>query len=211
MNREIVDIKGAHHIFHDYGERFRGWYFFKNFLRKETVNIGENSYPFKVCEYNYQFIMPSKIEFLNGIISYSEAERKLGVFRFPRDEKGEFCTPLSMAELRDKLMNLTKEEINNLLKKRSVLTFEAFRIPQFGFEFFNIEPQDFKDVTSVFGPETAKEIKSHYDKELEQKIDEVKNKIISTPNYLLILENVLNKNWKNLQEVVFATNNIIHI
>jgi hypothetical protein len=203
----LEDISGADNMEPEWGERFRGWYFFKRPLRKETLSFNGVTYTVNVCDYHYQFIMPSKLEFSGGLISYSEAERQLGVFRFPRGEDGQFSAPVSMKSLVKDVMNLTSEEIKSLLSNRQVLTFEAFRVPQYGFEFFCVADRDFEDLASVAG----QGFRGEYEALLEGKVNEVKTKITSSPNNLLILRNVLDFELKDLAEVAFMTGGIIHI
>jgi hypothetical protein len=50
-----------------------------------------------------------------------------------------------------------------------------------------------------------------FDRQMTDKNEEIKKKICSNPNYLLILRNTLNQLWKNLDEVSIATNKIIEI
>jgi hypothetical protein len=205
---QITDIPGFDNMAHNHGERYRGWYTSKNNLRKETLLLpNELTYQVSVCDYHYQFIMPSKIEFCNGILTYTEEERKLAVFRFPKDLKGQFCTPVSLPK--KDLADLSKEEMEALLKG-SVLTFEAFRVPQFGFEFFSISDRNFAEIREITDEGYEKKIESNYREQMYSKLSDVKHRIETLPNYLLILENVLNLRWKNLDEVSFATNNILH-
>jgi hypothetical protein len=204
---EITDIKGSESLEHEFGERFRGWYVTRALLRKESVQIGDGlSYSMLVCDHRYQFIMPSKIEFYNGIYTYSESERRLGVFRFPVDSKGEFCTPVSVNK---DIKELSPDEVQNLLKG-SVLTFEAFRIPYFGFEFFYVVDHNFREIERLTGASYLAELKKVYEEQISIRVSEVKSKILSLPNNLLILENILNLRWKNFKEVAVATNNIIY-
>ena len=203
----ISDIKGFDNIEHEFGERFRGWYVEKVPLRKEAAPLYEDlTYQLTVCNYHYQFIIPSKIEFYNGIYTYTESQRRLGVFRFPKDSKGEFCTPTTINK---EIKDFSEDELKELLRG-TVLTFEAFRIPHFGFEYFLITDHNYHEIEKITSREYVEELRSKYDHILGDKISEVKDKILSSPNYPLILENVLNRKWKNLDEVALATNNIIH-
>ena len=135
---ELKDIKGSEHMEHEWGdERFRGWYLTKAEKSCESQPLGyeDQTYELKVADYNYQFFMPSIIEFTNGIITYSEGERRLGVFRYPKGPDGGYMSPvtsLSQDKI-DGLLQLPEEELKELLTNSEVLTFEAFRIPQFGF------------------------------------------------------------------------------
>lgn len=195
-----------------YGDRYRGWYLIKEELRDEKLPLNYQDkdiyYNFKIADYNYRWVMPPKLEFSNGTIYYSEAERRLGVFRFPQKD-GKFSAPIKFDQ--NDFMKMSKEEIEDLLENRKVLTFEAFRIPQFGFEFMDISDKDFEDIAGRTDRSFMREIKTHYLNELNTRISKVKDKIESVCNYLLILENVLNLQWKDLDEVSHATNNIIHL
>lgn len=221
MTKEILyDVKDATHLALDHGERFRGWYMSHKFLRREELPLyyeekGEGiRRKFSVFSYNIRFVMPSKVEFVGGLISYSESERNLGVFRFPVDEEGNFVSPLSkikLEELKDKALKLSDEELEEMMKGKRVLTFNAFKITQYGFDFPRITDDEFEAVEAMAGKEISDRMRSDYLEGLHKKIEEVKEKISSQPNYLLILQNVLDKRWKNLDELSIATNEIIHI
>jgi len=210
----LVDIENAEHLELEHGERFRSWYLTKTVLRKELLPLNykdlELKYEFVVCAYNIRFIMPPKIEFIGGLISYSSAERKLGIFRFPRDEEGNFCSPISIEDMKKIQMKLTENNIRDLLKRKEPLVFEAFRIPQHVFEFFSVSDRSFVEISDITDKSFSDAIKRQYEMELQKKITIVKEKISSSPNYLLILQNSLNFHWKNLDEVSIVTDKIIH-
>lgn len=214
MAETLVDLEGFEAMAPEHGSRFRGWYFSKNELRTETHPLNykdrDVTFEFMVFDYNYKFVMPMKIEFSGGMIAYSDAERHLGVFRFPRNDKGQFSAPVKM-DVQKVINNLTKEEVESLLKKREVLTFEAFRIPQFGFEYVGISDSDLDEIAGLTDRSFAREIREAFESELSQKVEEVKKRIESIPNHLLILQNVLDFQLKDMAEVSFMTNNIIHI
>ena len=54
-------------------------------------------------------------------------------------------------------------------------------------------------------------LKREHEKVVAEKVSEIKSRILSIPNYLLILKNVLDRRWKDLDEVSLATDKIIHI
>ena len=106
---------------------------------------------------------------------------------------------------------MTDDKIKDLLQRKSVLTFEAFRITQYGFEFISVDNEDLNVIEGLTTKEFRDQFQEGFESNLSGKVEEVKDKIKSSPNYLLILQNVLNRNWKNLKEVAFATNKIIYI
>jgi len=221
---DVTDIDGSENLEHEWGDRFRGWYLTKTPLKAETFPLGidDLTYRFTVCDYNIRFIMPSKLEFIDGLITYTPAERLLGVFRFPRNQDGFFAAPVTLKQKEiGKLLEMTPEQIQELIGKREVLTFEAFRVPQFGFEFLSISEKDFIEIERLTGgnryrvitgttAKFSKEFRQHYETKLNAKFDEVKEKIKSTPNNLLILENTLNRNLA-VQEISSMTSGIIHV
>jgi len=197
-----------------YGERFKGWYFSKTPLEKKTLPLNYNStelsYRFTVCDYNVRFIMPPEIEFIEGKILYTEAERLLGVFRFPRNDKGNFVAPFSVS-VKDieTIMELPEDDLKKILKNKNPLVFNAFKIPQYGFKFLDITENDLKEIKELTDPEFIEFVSNEYMRITDKKMEEIKQKILSKPNYLLILQNVLNRQWKNLDEVSIATDKII--
>jgi len=156
--------------------------------------------------------MPPKIEFVDGLITYSDGERKLGIFRYPRDEVGKFCAPISLDEKKlDEMVNSSKEELDKLLSMKSPLVFEAFRIPQYGFELFDLDLKALErisELTDIDFVETLKKMRANF---VIQKTALIKSKILSISNYLLILKNVLDYQLKDFNEVELMTDNIIHI
>jgi len=212
----LNDIEGAVHLVHEYGERFEGWYFSKTFIYKKeiTLNYKNNQiiYTFDHYDYNYRFIMPSKIEFVGDMISYSNGERELGVFRFPRDKGGKFVAPISLDKKKmTELMDLSKEDKDKLLSMQAPLVFEAFRISQYGFELFDLTDDTIEDISKLTDSEFVLYVKEYQSLIIREKTDEIKEKINSIPNYLLILKNTLNRQWKNINDAVLATDEIIHI
>jgi hypothetical protein len=211
MAEYLVDIEGSDSISFDYGFRYRGWYVTKTPLRTEILPLGYNdlTYSFPVYNYRYQFIMPAKLDFLDGMISYSTAERKLGVFRFPADEKGHYCTPLSAKEIEDLYKNLTEEDLIGLLKTKSVLTFEAFRIPIYNFEYFYLSDHNSNEIAEIANLDFSKKIMESFRTSIESRVSEVLEKIKADCDYLLILENILNLRRDDFSKISVETNNII--
>lgn len=210
----LEDIKGAVHLEPFHGERFRGWYLFKTALRKEWVwlNYKDKKYEFTVCDFNFRFVMPSKIEFADGLISYSEGERLLGVFRFPRDKHGKFCAPICLDQKKlDEMIEESKKDIEEMLSMKPPLVFEAFRIPQYGFELPDLDSQATERISELTDIDYVGSLKKEHEKIIAQKTEEIKAKILSIPNYLLILRNVLDRHWKDFDEVSRMTDKIIHI
>jgi hypothetical protein len=216
----IEDITGADHLEPEWGERFRSWYVMRIFDRKENITIpGELTYSLNVFNFQYRFIIPAKVEFskgiddgkiVYGIISYSEAERLLGIFRFPLESNGFFASPISTVKTAEIIKNFSDEELRELIKSKKVLTFEAFRIPYFGFQFFYITNEEFEAMEKYAGKIFTDSFRSSYDKELSSQVEEVKSKLSLLPNYLLILQNVLDLRWKDEKEILTMTNGIIH-
>jgi hypothetical protein len=200
-----------------HGDRFNNWYLFKTYLRDQDLPIGHKtlgSYQFALFDYKYRFIMPKKIQFSAGTITYDDAQRLFGVFRFPRNAQGDFFTPLSVAEIQKKIdavKNLTQEEVDKLLELSSPVVFQAFKIPRYGFEYIDVSDFNIKEISNQTDPEFAASLKNEFNRILEGKISDVKQKISSSPNYLLILENTLNKELKNFDEIATMSNEIIHI
>lgn len=199
-----------------HGERFENWYLFKTFRRNQSLPLGHKdlSYRFTVMDYNYQFVMPAKISFSAGTISYDDAQRLFGVFRFPRNAQGEFFTPLSVAEIQKKIdgmKDLTEEQVNKMLELSQPVVFTAFKIPHYGFEYIDVSDFTLKEISDLINPEFVTEFKTEFNRNLEEKVSIVKQKISSNPNYLLILENTLNKNLKDFDEIATMSNGIIHI
>lgn len=215
MAEEIKDIEGARHVEHDYGKRFRGWYFTKGFVEKKTIPLSykdtDLSYRFNIYDFKYHFIIPSKIEFSNGMIALTADERKLGIFRFPRDECGNFVAPYPVDKLESEIKAMTEEEVKAFLKKEKPLIFKAFKIPMFGFKLFDLSDADVEEISGITDRDFTTAIKLEHNKSIEDRTKEIKNKILSLPNYLLILQNVLDRQWKDLTDLATATDEIIHI
>ena len=212
----LEDVKGGTHLEIDHGDRFCGWYSFKTEVRKEEIPLNYKKtglrYEFSICDYNYRFVMPSKIEFVGGLITYSDGERNLGVFRYPRNSDGKFCAPLSLDEKKlDEMVSSSKEELDKLLTMKPPLVFEAFRIPQYGFELFDLSLQAREGISELTDIDFVETLKREHERIIAEKIEEIKSKILSIPNYLLILQNVLDCQWKDFNEVSLMTDKILFI
>jgi hypothetical protein len=222
ISEYIEDIPGSDHLKDLWGERFRGWYQTTLFKKTELISleVQELTYQIKICEFQFRFIMPPRIEFIRGlnpegnveygVIDYSTEQRLLGVFRFPMDEKGFFTSPLSMERIREKFMILSEQEMKDLINKKKVLTFEAFRVPFFGFEYFLMKENDFNEITILAGDVVSNTIRSSYEKEMTARMQAAKEKIESLPNDLLILQNILDRKYTNEKEISEMTGGIIH-
>lgn len=214
----IENIKGSDSLELNWGKEFRGWEFAKIFNRTEMISLGDNlNTQVKVCDYQYRFILPEKIEFFKGIgeegkvefgvITYTEPERLLGVFRYPQNQDGFFKHPIAAEKTVEDIINMDTDQLKNLIDQKKVLTFEAFRIPYFGFQYFSITDEEFDNMGKN---DVITSIQSTYVKELKLKISEIQIKIKSLPNYLLILQNVLDLKWKNEAEISTMTGGLIH-
>ena len=213
---ELKDVEGGTHLEIEHGERFRGWYSFKTPVREEVIPLNYYDkglkYNFSICDYNFRFVMPSKIEFADGLITYSDGERKLGVFRYPRDGTGKFCAPLCLGQKElDEMIESSEEELKRLLSMKAPLTFDAFKIPQYGFELFDLNLQASERISKLTDIDFAEMVKRKHEGLIVEKTEEIKGKILADCNYLLILQNVLDRHWKDFEEVSKMTDNIIHI
>jgi hypothetical protein len=218
----LEDIAGSDHLKHLWGDRFRGWYQKTIFNRTELISLGVDdlTYQLKVCTFEFRFIIPPRVEFFKGIgaegkleygiIDYSEPERLLGVFRYPLDEKGFFASPIRDQKIDENILNLSVEDIQNLINKKKVLTFEAFRVPYYGFQYFNIKEKDFNEISIIAGNSVSDSIRGTYEKEMSVRMSTVKEKIESSPNILLILQNILDRKLVDEKEISTMTGNIIH-
>lgn len=211
---EIKDIEGSSHLFHEYGDRFRGWYFSKAFKRKEVLPLNYKdsglSHPFSIYSFNYKFIMPSVIKFYGGLITYSLGDRELGVFRFPRNEKGDFVSPIYLSS-KDLNEELSKKEFSKILSMKLPITFNAFKIPQYEFEFIELSDDDLQIVANITDRPFVDQIKEEWRHLFNGALNEVLEKIKSSCNYLLILENVLDKKLTDLEGLSVMTDQIIAI
>jgi len=218
----LEDIPGSDHLKLTWGDRFRGWYQTLVFNRTELISleVKDLTYQLKVCTYEFRFIMPPRVEFFKGlgedgkaeygIIDYTTPERLLGVFRYPMDEKGFFSSPITAEKAKKDFMFLSVEDMQALINKKKVLTFEAFRVPYFGFQYFNIRENDFNEITILAGDSVSNSIRGTYEKEMSTRMAIVKEKIESIPNNLIILQNILDRNIVEEKEVALMTDNIIH-
>ncbi len=213
---QIFDFSTAVDLGDRLGERYIGWYMFKTPLRKESIPLNykdtELEYQFNVCDYNCRFVMPPELVFMEGKINYNEGERILGVFRFPRDGDGKFAAPDPMTQQElDEMMALPAKELQKVLSAKKPLTFNSYKIEQYGFEMFDVSDFNIKELNKITDPEFTAQIKVEHGKVIDNKLAEIQEKILSKPNYLLILKNVLNRQWKNLSDLAAATDKIIHI
>jgi hypothetical protein len=210
---EIKDVEGSN-LEHIYGERFRGWYVIKKFLRSQSIPLNykdfDLTYRFNIFDTNYRFVMPSKFEFSGGLITYTVGERNLGIFRFPRDAKGDFSAPISLKRKDINILSMNEEEIQNVFSRKAPLVFEAFKISQYGFEFLDLTDNDTQDIAKITDSDFANLIKVEYNKIFSERTNEILEKIRSTPNFLLILENTLGRQLRNFSEVSVMTGGIIH-
>jgi len=218
----LEDIPGADHLKFTLGDRFRGWYQTIRFDRTELIDLEfkDLTYQFKICTFEFHFVMPPRIEFFKGldgdgklqygIIDYSTPERLLGVFRYPLDEGGFFASPITADKAKKDFMNLSVGEMKELIGKKKVLTFEAFKVPYFGFQYFNIRENDFNEITILAGDSVSNSIRGTYEKEMSSRMATVKEKIEYLPNILLILQNILDRKLVDEKEVALMTGNIIH-
>jgi hypothetical protein len=222
MIEYVEDIPGSEHLKELWGDRFRGWYQTAQFKRTELISleVQDLTYQVKVCDFQFRFIIPPRIEFFRGlnpegkteygIIDYSMEQRLLGVFRYPLDENGFFSSPLSTEKIRESFMFLSEQEMKDLISRKKVLTFEAFRIPFFGFEYFSMKEKDFNEITILAGDSISDSIRSSYEKEMSDRMLIVKEKIESLPNDLLILQNILDRKYTNEKEISEMTGGVIH-
>jgi hypothetical protein len=206
-----------------WGERFRCWHRFQTFSGTEIIQLipemPDLTYRLNVFDYQFKFILPERVEFLRDIndgkveyctIKYKEAERLHGVFRYPMNEKGFFMVPLNIDQLNEEIKKLSEKDIEELIRRKKVLTFEAFRIPFSGFKYYLISGSDFEGIGKLAGTDVSSSIRRGYEAELESRISAVKKKIKSLPDYLLILQNILDLKYRNEKEISVMTDNIIH-
>jgi hypothetical protein len=209
---EIKDVEGLN-LEHIYGEQFRGWYVIKKFLRAETMPLNykefDLSYRFNIFDNRYRFVMPAKLEFDGKLITYSVGDRNLGVFRFPRDSQGNFSAPIFLGP-KSLNVNMSPEEAAEVLSKKPPLVFEAFKVPQYGFELMDVTEKDVQELAIITDSSFAELIKKECGKIFSERTNEVIEKIKSTPNFLLILENTLGRQLRNLNEISVMSNGIIH-
>jgi hypothetical protein len=221
------DLHASELMEQTWGERFRGWHYLKTFKKHELVTLRQGhkqvhqpiTYRFKVCTYMFKFIMPERIEFHKGIasdgkieygvIKYTEDERLLGVFRYPLTGTGFFSPPIS-SDIRKTLMNLTVEQLQDLTQNKKVLTFEAFRLPFYSFDYFSISEKDFDEIKKLVPEDISNSVRTTYENQLNIYLSDVKTKIENQSNILLILQNILDLKYKNEKEISVMSGNIIH-
>lgn len=213
MNADVeflTTIDNGIPLWDEWGERFNGWYLFLNPLDSKTMDVEYSiSHEFKVFDYCFRFFMPAMFIFRDGFITYDEGHRKLGIFRYPRGSDGTFRTPLKWVKEKRQINDLSEEEVQELINIREVVTFEAFRVPMFGFEYPLMNEGDFKALEEKTCSTRVEDIKKQYEEELLCKKEEVKNKILSAPDYLLILRGVLDLRLQDMTEISLMTDDII--
>ena len=224
----VEDLQVSESMEHVWGERFRGWQRLKTFKKTELVVLQKGhkqvhqpiNYQFKICTYVFKFIMPKRLEFHKGVsaegkieygvIQYTDDERLLGVFRFPQTETGFFSPPLPAEEIKKNIINFSGEQLKDLIQKKKVLTFEAFRVPFFSFEYFSISKQDFEEIDKLVPEDISSSVRSTYENTLNGYLSDVKSNIEKLPNNLLITQNVLDLKYADEKEISTMTGNIVH-
>jgi len=208
-------------------DRFRGWRYIRKFVRSEVVRLKKGfrhirpatDFHIQVCNHIFRFIMPERIEFYKdisasgkveyGVIQYTEAERITGLFRFPKN--GEyFARPSSPEDYKKNIINLSEDQLKTIINNKKVLTFEAFKIPFFSFEYFYLSKNDLKEIEKIVDEEISTSVRSSYETKLNFYMREVKEKIEKIPNNLFILQNILDLKYTNEKEISVMTDNIIH-
>ena len=192
MIEELIDVEGGTHLEIDHGGRFRGWYSFKVPVREEEIPFNykdtDLKYKFSICDHNFRFVMPPKIEFAGGLITYSGGERKLGVFRFPRNQDGKFCAPVCLDQKKlDEMIEESKKNIEEMLSMKPPVVFNAFKIPQYGFELFDLDLQAQERISELTDIDFVESLKREHECFIAEKVEKIKSKILSISNYLLIL------------------------
>lgn len=209
----LEDIPGGEHLAIEHGKLFSNWYLFKNFLRRMSIPLDYNGqqllHEFKVYDYRCRFIMPSVLEYAGNIITYDESERLFGMFRFPQDKNGRFTMPVRKSP--EEYLSMSTEQLQELIRNRKVMVFEAFRIPQHGFEFIDVDENDLEQIEARSGANFRNSVRQQFGNELDSRMCDILQRIKSSPNYLLILRDSLRLKSKNFDNVAKATNNIIHI
>jgi len=218
----VEDVPGSDHLQDLWGsDRFRGWYQTKTFKRTEHISLEKDdlTYKLNVFNFQYRFIIPARVEFYKGlnsegkmeygIIDYTLPERMLGVFRYPLGKDGFFSSPIRSEKL-DNILNLSEDEIKDLIKDRKVLTFEAFRIPYHGFDYFLMTENNFKEIEKLAGDIISNSIRDTYEKTMAKNVSIVKEKIEENPNNLSILQNILDRKYTDEKDISTMTENVVH-
>jgi hypothetical protein len=210
----LEDIGGAEHLLDRLGERFRSYYLFKKFKRTESMPLDykDLTYRFNICDFEVKFVLPAKLDIPKGSIFYSEAERLFGMFRFPRDNAGNFSAPIKIpSKITDQLKTLKDKDVAQMLNRPRPLVFEAYKIPVHFFEYFDLTPPNLVEIETLTDKEFITNMKARYDQIFGKALECIRGKIESEPNYLLILEKTLCRDLLDLDDVAKKTNNIIHI
>lgn len=209
----LLDIDGAEHLFLTRGAPFKSYYLFKTFKRTESLSLGKDglTYRFNIFHNEIRFVIPSKVEIPGGIISYTDAERLFGLFRYPRNDKGDFFSPFTVKLDQGKINALTEDEVNKLLKNPYPLVFEAFRIPAHVFDYSDITNADLEKIRDICGAEHTEVLKKKYDEAISHALNKAAEAISAGPNYLVILLDILSHRRTDYTEVTRITDNILRI
>lgn len=209
----LSDIENAENLYIKYGERFRNYYLFKTFKRMESLplGVGDLTQEFNIYEYSVQFVTPGTVMLKEGFINYSNGERQLGIFRFPRLPTGEFLSPFSKDIDMSVLNSMKAEDLDKILGLPRPLVFEAFRIPHHTFQYSSIDDVAYEKIVGACGEKHAELYKSKHGAALQETLEKIAAKIARGPNFLLILENVLCSRRSDFEAVALETENIIHI
>jgi hypothetical protein len=73
-----------------------------------------------------------------------------------------------------------------------------------------MKESDFNEITILAGDRVSNLIRSTYEKSMAERLNIVKEKIEILPNYLLILQNILDRKYLNEKEISEMTGGIIH-
>lgn len=211
--QDIVDIGGAEHLALRYGDRFEGYYLFKNFKRIEHKPLGWNdlTYGFKVYQYLVKFVMPARLSFGGGEISYTEGERLFGLFRFPRDKNGSFTNPLILNDLMNRVGKMTKDDVNALLQIPHPLVFHAYKTPHHWFEYIDINQAEFNEIEGLTSKDHVALLRAELARIVDDRIAVILDKVAKSPNTLLILRDTLNGKRTNYDELSTISEGLISI
>ena len=189
MTAEYVeDVPGSDSLQVIWGsDRLRGWYQTQKFNSTEHINLKDDiTYKINIFDFQYRFIIPARVEFCQGInsdgkieygiIDYSLAERLLGVFRYPLSKGGFFAAPVRSEKLDKNFLNLSEEELKDLINDKKVVTFEAFRVPFYGFKYPYMTSNDFKEIKILAGDSISNSVRDTYEKTMAQNTAIVKEK-----------------------------------
>ena len=89
----------------------------------------------------------------------------------------------------EELNKLSEEDIKKLLQAPSPLVFEAFRIPKYGFDYMDISEANFAEIEELSNTNFSVKLRQEYDQKIASLMAEIRLKITSGCNFLLILQN----------------------